>query len=222
MLPALHKILIHILDLLLPRRCVGCRSNGSSLCTLCLTGLPLALPDEPDLIACYESNDKTVRRALWRMKYSNATELVGIFADPFAEEVLATLAELLSTPERSEHIALIPVPLHKKRLRERGYNQAELLARALAEKIPEARVYPSLITRITNTESQTKMKSRREREKNVEAAFVLSDTVVTLPRICIVVDDIITSGATTRACVVLLKSAGAHTVLRAAVAHGAL
>lgn len=229
MLRALQNILIHrsaevlrkTLDFILPRRCVRCKKTGTFLCTPCFTELPRALPDEPDLIACYEYNDKIVRRALWKLKYGNVKELTNIFADPLAEEVLASLTELLSPPEEGEQIALIPVPLHPARLRERGYNQAELLAHALAEKIPEALVYPSLIARIKNTESQTKMKSRAERERNVTDAFMISGAT-SLPRICIVVDDIITSGATTRACAALMKSAGAHTVLRAAVAHGTL
>ena len=221
MLRALQNILIHILDLLLPRRCVGCRCTGTFLCHSCLAQLPHALPTDTDLIACYEYNDKTVRRALWKMKYGNATELVNVFAEPLAEEIIATLAELLSTPELGESIALIPVPLHPKKARQRGYNQAELIANALAKKIPEAVVYPSLITRTRNTESQTRTKSRAERERNVKGAFALLNNTV-LPRICIVVDDIITSGATTRACAALLKDAGVSTVFRAAVAHGTI
>lgn len=225
-----YKLLIHrskelirrVLDVIMPRRCVGCRRTGTFLCSSCQNTLPRAFLSDPDLIACYEYNDRTVRRALWKLKYAGGTELAETFAGPLAEELLATLGELISPPEEGEMIALIPVPLHPKRLRQRGYNQAELIAQKIAEKIPEVMVLPSVLVRTKNTVSQTQVKSRGKREENMHDAFALSPHSAPLPRICIVIDDIITSGATTRACAQLLQDAGAPTVLRAAVAHGTL
>jgi len=223
-----YKLLIHrskelfrrVLDVVMPRRCVGCRKTGTFLCISCHDTLPRALPADLDLIACYEYNNKTVRRALWKLKYAGGTELAENFAEPLAEELLTALIELLSPPEEDEVIALIPVPLHPKRLRQRGYNQAELIAQQLAGRIAGAVVLPSVLVRTKNTVSQTQVKSRAKREENMRDAFALSSYDKPLPRICVVIDDIITTGATTRACARLLRNAGAHTVLRAAVAHG--
>lgn len=229
MLRGVQYILIHrhkeflrrLLDVVMPRRCVGCKQSGTFLCCSCKNTLPRALGAEDDMVACYEYNNVTVRRVLWKFKHGGATELADIFADELAEELLAAIAERLSPPEEGEVIGIIPIPLHTKRLRQRGYNQAELIAQKIVEHIPEARLYSSLLTRTKNTVSQTQMKSRAEREQNVHEAFSILNTT-SIPRVCIVVDDIITSGATTRACATLLKQEGAQTVLRAAVAHGTL
>jgi len=215
MLRAVKHILIHrskelfrrTLDIVMPRRCVACKQAGTFLCASCKNTLPYALNTENDMVACYEYNNVTVRRVLWKFKYGGAKELADVFAETLAEEIIATLAESISPPEDGEAIGIIPVPLHPARLRERGYNQAECIAQGIVKKIPEAHLYSSLLIRTKNTESQTKMKGRAARERNVVDAFMVSSTT-TLPRICIVVDDIITSGATTRACTALLKSAG--------------
>lgn len=207
------------LDLLLPRNCISCGVHGNHLCASCAQTLPRALPDERDLIACFEYNDATVRRALWKFKYAGAKDLAEIFADCLAEELLGALAELPSPPEEGEVVALVPVPLHPKRARERGYNQAQVLAQILAQKVSGTQCFPSFLIRKSNTASQTMMKTRADREKNMKNVFVLAEAG-RAPRIAVIIDDIITSGATTRACAAVLKSAGATTILRAAVAHG--
>jgi ComF family protein len=89
---------------------------------------------------------------------------------------------------------IIPVPLHPKKLKERGYNQSLIIAQALAKKL-QIPVKENWVRRIKYTESQTH-KSREERFKNMEDVFEWSEECITLPKHVLIIDDIITTGAT--------------------------
>jgi ComF family protein len=106
---------------------------------------------------------------------------------------------------------LVPVPLHEKRLRERGYNQSGLLTKALSGLISRE-VSPALLKRVRNTGPQARSASVHERKANMENTFVCeSDGAVGLN--IIVIDDVCTSGATLESCASALKAAGAGHVL---------
>ena len=127
------------LELLLPPACAGCGSAGALLCSACMrSARPATDPNArfvaPDPAIVIGENlsvavaafafDGPIRRALARLKYEGARRL----AAPLAEAATPTLRVLL---EISGPVPLAPVPVHRERLRERGYNQAEVIARAL-------------------------------------------------------------------------------------------
>jgi ComF family protein len=109
-----------------------------------------------------------------------------------------------------ERTALVPVPLASTRLRERGFNQSELIARALAERwrIP---VWTDLVTRQRNTETQTRLRPS-DRLRNVAGAFDVSSSVSTRLRGAhlVLVDDVVTTAATLNACAAMLMQSGAR------------
>jgi len=114
---------------------------------------------------------------------------------------------------------LVPVPLHERRRRERGYNQAALIARMLAEVVGGAE-YADLLIRTRPTPTQTDL-PRERRLKNVKNAFALKpEAVMELSRRYMVIDDVITTGATFEACCRTLRKAGAMRVDVAALGHG--
>jgi ComF family protein len=104
--------------------------------------------------------------------------------------------------------AVVPVPLHRLRLLERGYNQAEMLARGVARTL-ETDVLPRLLTRPHATRSQTDL-SRDERWTNVSTAFESARTLD--GGTYLVVDDVLTTGSTAMACAQALRTAGAEAV----------
>lgn len=106
---------------------------------------------------------------------------------------------------------LVPVPLHNRRLRERGYNQSGLLAHELGKRlgIPVAE---DALRRIKDSSPQVRAVSAEARRQNVEGAFVCERTDAVKERGVIVVDDVCTSGATLDACARALKIAGARSV----------
>ena len=101
---------------------------------------------------------------------------------------------------------MIPVPLHRKRLLERGVNQAEVLARAVSERtgIP---VRTALLERVRNTRPQTRL-SRKKRAGNVRGAYAAAKNANLSGKRVLIVDDVRTSGATARACAQTLRAAG--------------
>lgn len=108
----------------------------------------------------------------------------------------------------------VPVPLHPKRLAERGFNQSALLAQALARATGD-RARPRLLGRVRETDKQAALE-RERRLSNVRSAFIVRE----LPRAPIVlVDDVVTTGATLGACIDVLEHAGAHVAFAMAIAH---
>ncbi|MDE3059351.1 MAG: ComF family protein [Bacteroidota bacterium] len=114
--------------------------------------------------------------------------------------------------------AVIPVPLHKLKRRERGYNQSEFISKGIAKEL-NVPVFPSLIRRKKNTVSQTRL-NVEEREKNVEDAFEIPKTMlpVVAGKIFLLVDDVITTGATIQSIARVLKNAGAKKIYVASAA----
>jgi ComF family protein len=113
---------------------------------------------------------------------------------------------------------LIPIPLHKAKRRERGFNQAEQIARGVAS-VTGVEVCDDAIRRVKHTQTQTQLNSD-ERKKNMEAAFAfnLSRSKRIDGKTCVLIDDVITTGATIEACAQELMGAGASTVIAASAA----
>ena len=127
------------------------------------------------------------------------------------------LAEELKGQNLSDFTYLIPVPLHKVRKRERGFNQSEILGEALAQKL-NLRLPQNILIRIKNTKDQTKL-SIEERKENVAGAFQVQDKQKILHgKKIILVDDVITTGATLNECARVLKQAGAKEILAVTIA----
>jgi len=123
------------------------------------------------------------------------------------------LAELLATYLKSNPLpgeALIYVPLHPRRLRERGYNQSSLLARELGRRI-DLPVIEDCLIRVKQAQPQVRAVDVEERRRNVADAFVCRDEKVSGRQI-ILIDDVCTSGATLESCAVALKNKRATSV----------
>ncbi len=119
-----------------------------------------------------------------------------------------------------DHPLLIPVPLHKKKLRERGFNQALVLARHVANALRGEIDFVSL-KRHRATVPQTEL-DKKQRKRNVRGAFVLADSDKISDREVILVDDVATTGSTLNECAKLLKKAGAREVVALVLARAAI
>ncbi len=130
-----------------------------------------------------------------------------------ADALAAELAPVLPC----DYDLLVPVPLHKKRLQKRGYNQSALLAEALSRKtgIP----WKDGIERVRNTPHQTGM-SRDERLHNLNGAFAVKQSAAIKGKRIILVDDVFTTGTTIRQCAKILYENGASEILGATLASG--
>jgi ComF family protein len=152
----------------------------------------------------------TLFEAILLMKYDEVTRL-GTW---FAERIAGCVA---SDPGEWRADVVVPVPLHPERRRERGYNQAELIARPLAKRLG-LKVNARLLTRIKPRPPQLLL-SRSERWKSVHGAYATPDGARVDNLRVLLVDDVMTTGATLDACARALKKAGASKVLGLTVAR---
>ena len=144
-----------------------------------------------------------LRRAVSAFKFRGRTDL----ARPLAAWMAARLGPPFYPPRAD---LILPVPLHTRRLRERGYNQALLLARALYRPWPDL-VDPGLLTRPIRTRPQVGL-SKAARRQNVRGAFALAPGVDLRGLNVILIDDVFTTGATLNECARVLKKNRAGSV----------
>ena len=179
---------------------------NSHLCGDCLSGIHYF-----DRARSTGSYCGSLREVLHRFKYGGRTFL----ARPLAQ-MLISPGKHLARLHKIDHI--IPVPLHPKRLRQRGFNQASLLARRLGSELKISVDYASL-QRSRWTEPQTGL-TRRQRAANVKGAFSLKSDEKVKGKGILVVDDVLTTGETVNQCVrVLKKDGGAREVAVLTVAR---
>ncbi len=139
-----------------------------------------------------------VLEAVHRFKYGGRVALAG-----YLGRLASEAAEFPARP----HV-VVPVPLHKDRLRKRGFNQSLLLAREVAKRLRAPVDYVNL-KRVRKTDPQINLRSR-EREENIKGAFAVRDDKAFSDKNVLLVDDVFTTGATIRECAKALKYAGAE------------
>jgi ComF family protein len=205
--------------------CPGCRERirpiSHPLCTVC--GRPffdaagedhlcgVCLRREPHFLrarawACYpgeEEENHPLREVVQRFKYGRKVSL----GKPLGQLMASGCAQFF--PETSFDL-VIPVPLHPRRLRWRGFNQAVILAREVG-RLWGLHVDPFILSRSRETPPQTQL-SEDERRKNVRAAFVVNQGKSIQGKNLLLVDDVYTSGATVNECSRTLLRAGAKEV----------
>jgi ComF family protein len=195
------------LDLLFPPRCIGCGKIDTSLCEICHADIEaLPFPQQVRQLPLFAGVASTahhagkIREAVQALKYDNAR----VIARPLGERLARHLASQNWTFDM-----IVPVPLHTIRLKERGYNQSELLAEIVSQKLGVPCV-PTALRRERHTQSQVTM-SAAGRLTNVEHAFLAEPSFAAHHRI-LIVDDVYTTGATLSACAEALLSVGVQAV----------
>lgn len=224
-----------ILDFVLPPVCIVCKKHLSPaekiVCDVCWENL--AILPSPFCPACKSFLDKSLSCRGCREKTSLcAARSLGTFDDYFQKLIHGfkyqqkislgkrlgkTLGEKLKEDKIAEKFdCLVPVPLHSARKRDRGFNQSEVLALEMSEatNLP---VLKELLKRTKNTKDQTKL-TPEERIENVKGAFALKIPAEIKGKSVILVDDVMTTGATLGECASVLLEAGAERVIGATVA----
>lgn len=210
------------LDLAFPPSCGVCGAEGTFLCTGCEAGLPRALPPRcprcwsasglglctdcaraPSALSgaravyCFEGG---ARKLVLDLKYRSLYAL----AEPMGE-----LLALYLLQHPMEVDLVVPVPLHRRRQRLRGFNQAEALGRVVGRRL-ELPLDGGALRRRRNTPQQIRIEGRAPREANVRDAFVCVRPVA--GRSVLLVDDVLTTGATVGECARILQQTGAKAI----------
>ena len=208
------------LDLLIPPRCAGCDRRETWLCEQCretLEPIPepcctiCSRPNVPTAICidCYRNRPPyDVMRAPW-IHTGLARALVHDLKFKGHRHLASVIAEQMYRLVDPGVNLIIPVPLHRDRLSERGYNQSALLAYEIGQRLHCA-VECRLLTRTRSTRPQTGL-TKPDRLANVRGAFTLTLRIASDQHI-LLVDDVSTTGATIIACADVLRRNGAHRI----------
>lgn len=223
-----------VLDLVFPPICKICGRRGFPLCEFCASNLrlnPLQIcpycekpsPNGVTHPACAKRYGldgvlaaglfPQVQTLVHAYKYLNDKALGRKFA-----ELLAKFLDGFLFLEYFSVFELVPVPLNKKRQRFRGFNQSELLAEYLSE-LAGLRLNCKLLKRIRDTETQTHF-NRGQRQQNLKEAFRTEDGQGAKGKDFLLIDDVITTGATLSECAKTLKRSGADRVWGLVLARG--
>ena len=222
-----------LIDYVFPPRCGGCGMSGTRWCSECEKNIVLIEP--PFCLCCgqktseneichrcrlsppsyYETRSLSefsgpIRNALHRLKYRKDAGLGDVLS--------RKLVDYLQSKEWSIDM-VVPVPLGKKRQKERGYNQSALLARPLAYAMGLA-YNPQVLKRLRDTRSQVGL-TLDQRQENVSYAFSAGSEEI-IGKNILIVDDVTTSGATLKACSDALSSAGANQIFGLTLAQAVL
>ena len=211
----------NIVHLLYPRICAGCGSDlisiNNVICGECMNEIPLTgfymhqsnpvekifrgrIPVVTASAYAYFSKNSVVQHLLHSLKYASNKE-AGIYMGRLIGR------KLKSCEWNNDLYALIPLPLHSGKQKKRGYNQAEMICKGISSEI-NLPVLNDVIIRSKNTDSQTH-KTRMERWNNIESKFELKKRDGIMNKHVLLVDDVITTGATLEACgSELLKTEG--------------
>ena len=194
--------------------CIGCKRQTrlGFTCTFCDKS-----NKTDQLIITAELSDPLVGKTLKAYKY----KFIQSMALPLSILTRRRVKKLLSKKFNlfEDNPLLIPVPLHKRRLNERGFNQSELLAKSMADTY-HIICGNNILIRVVNPKHQAEIKKKEERLENVKNNFAVTDRTSIRGRTIILVDDICTTGATLNECARVLKENGAKWVIGFVIARG--
>lgn len=224
-----------VLDWLFPKRCVACGAPEVFVCADCLTQIK-----SPETDLCFLCNSHNGGKGICALcaeqSFLNEIYVVGAYSGTilekvihslkfnFIEELAKILANLLFDLIKKKDLVtrlkqgfVVPIPLHRRRELERGFNQSALIANGLVDYLA-LDIEAKLLKRIRYTTQQAKL-ARAERLTNMTDAFQVNAAELKDKEVFLI-DDVLTTGATLNEAARVLKAAGARKVIALALAHG--
>ena len=210
-----------ILDIILPQSCIGCKTKRKIICDSCILKIKRAEREtETNIMACFDYREPIIKKAIWDLKYHHHFNIGQRFGEILYEEFIEEISNIQMYTQ-GEPIYVIPVPLYKQRQKERGYNQAKIIANGFC-KSSEKEIFKlgdDIVIKQINTNQQAKLTNRNKRLSNIKGAFKVIKENDVKNKTIIVIDDVTTTGGTMTEIMKVLKKAGAKKVIGLAVAH---
>lgn len=199
-----------IIDWLFPRKCFGCGRGEAYLCSLCETkiknGELIKKNGFEGIISIYKY-DGLIKNIIEKIKYGFVSDASEEMAEKMARKLKIDYPNIVKYWQKEKY-CLLPIPLHQQRQRWRGFNQSEILAEKLS-KILKLKYKNNIIIRKLKIKNQAQIKNREEKWKNMINVFEVKNRK-NIPKKVILVDDVITSGATMTAALKILKNSGTN------------
>ncbi|GIV41272.1 MAG: amidophosphoribosyltransferase [Vicingaceae bacterium] len=219
-------------NLLYPSVCPGCEENSvvieNCLCFHCFKNIPVfnsldpfvnrgieilasRLPVRMVFILMEYHKNSLPQKLIHSLKYKNNPEIGVFLGKKLGDNIFSYLTEnKISFPD-----AIVPVPLHLKKIKQRGYNQSECIAQGIAEALQTDNV-KNILQRTKYTLSQT-TRSKEERWNNIKDAFQVCDDTIGIFNSILLVDDVLTTGSTIEACIHTLLQKKSDLIIDVAV-----
>ncbi len=222
-------------DLFFPVSCLNCGREGEWLCVSCRSAIdchknrfcPVCKRIKDDCSPCESCRDKIILNGLWIVaSYDNELiqKIISAIKYEFVEDLSSYLDDLFKNyfgnkNDWQHNAVLVPVPLHRKRFLNRGFNQAQLICQSL-NRVFGNEIESGIISRIINSQPQAKLNSA-DRQNNVRGIFKVNEFKCgLLDREIVLVDDVYTTGATMGECAGILKRAGFKQITALVLARG--
>ncbi len=209
-----------MLDCLFPFFCLGCDNEGTILCNKCQATLPVlgifvslenaSVLDDHIAVGIFEENN-LLGKLIYAYKYNFVTDVLKVF-EKMIQDFLQHNKKFFDSVD-----IVIPVPLHRRRYAERGFNQAEEIAKVLSRELNIE--MQNVLIRKNATKQQAKL-HKKEREQNVSGAFELQQGIDVQNKHILLVDDVFTTGSTLSECARVIKEHGATEVRAFTLARG--
>lgn len=246
MINSLVKIKNTILDILFPPICLNCQIilnnteqtrndaenyickkcfnsiqlNSSLFCPVCHLRLAenkkICNHSKYLLAAAGNYNDQIFRNIIHYFKYESFENLTPILAEILFKYIKNCLLADKNGKLKIKNFTVVPIPLHYRRERQRGFNQSKLLADEISKKIGIQII--ECLKRVKNNDPQAKLKNNDEREKNISGCFKIINPELIKNKNILLVDDVFTSGATMNEAVKILKENGVRRIIALVVA----
>lgn len=198
-----------IIEWLFPKNCFGCHRGDKYLCNLCENQMDLGSLIRKDqfegIISIYKY-DGLIKVIVEKIKYEFVSDVIEELAQFMGKKLKIDYPNIVKYWQK-EKFCLIPIPLFWQRKNWRGFNQSEILVEKLA-KILDLKYENNVLSRNIKTKNQAKIRNREVRRKNIINVFKAESGIMT-PKNVILVDDVVTSGATMTAALRTLKNSGA-------------
>lgn len=228
----------NLFDLVFPKFCLGCGQEGIWICPQCQDKIVQVSSQVcPEcgrisrsgkfckhcqkskrlsgiIVACYWE-EGPIKEIIHNFKYNNVLELSDFLGGLMAE---ALKENIQTIADYSNHILITAVPLYWLRRAQRGFNQSEMLAEAIAEKLSLPKNF-KILKKIRRTKPQAQTDSKKRRE-NLQNSFKFYKNITVRGRTIIIVDDVTTTGTTLNECARVLRKAGAKEVWGLVIARG--
>jgi ComF family protein len=228
-----------ILDTLFPITCLNCQKQSDQwICDSCLKKISLQkdqicpicekiiTPKGETCFSCHKKNSLDGLLVCASYKEKIISRAVGYFKYRFVKSLSAELGEMMLKSFEQYNLRLpdviIPIPLHPRRLRWRGFNQSQLLAQYLGKNLApgfDISVLENNLIRKYYTPPQMKIKNYKERQKNIQDAFTILQKETIKDKNILLVDDVATTGSTLFECAKILKQSGAKKVFGIVIAR---
>ncbi|NQV92931.1 ComF family protein [Candidatus Kaiserbacteria bacterium] len=203
-----------LLDIIFPQNAVEQRIN-----TLPEDFLfeKLRIQEHGSIVSLFRYKDPLIKQMVWLLKYKKSIHVAHLFALTLYDYLIEELSDETVFSEGTQYV-IVPIPLSKKRERERGYNQMKLITNEL-QKLGGLSVSTQMLIKKRHTYPQTSLRKKEDRVHNIKGVFEVRNTLNLSHTHVILIDDVLTTGSTLKEASRVLKDAGVYKVSCITLTH---